>query len=98
MFFTVKRWIIILILYTITIMVYFTCFYKPLELLPSNLGEIAHTNEITKSINHDTIVFFLISSFLGVILILMITTIIYEQIVLLTKPIIAVNARLRSKE
>lgn len=97
-FFTVKRCIIILILYSITIMVYFTCFYKPLELLTSNLDEIVHANELLKSINHDKLMFFFIGSFLGAILILMIITIIYEQIVLFTKPIIAVNARLKSKE
>jgi hypothetical protein len=97
-FFTVKKCIIILILYSITIMVYFMYFYKPLELLPADLDEFAHVNEILKSINHDDLMFFFIGSFLGVIIILIIITIIYEQIVLLTKPIIDVNARLKSKE
>jgi len=99
-FFTVKRGIIILILYSITIIVYFTCFYKPLELANNdlNLPLIASGNEIIKSINRDNIMFFFIGSFLGVVLILMITIIIYAQIVLCTKPIIEVNARLKSKE
>ncbi|MBU3146295.1 DUF2500 family protein [Clostridium sp. CF012] len=99
-FFTVKRGILILILYSITIMVYFTCFYKPLELIASNLDipEIASANEILKSINRDDIMFFFIFSFLGVVAILLIVTFIYQEIVLCTKPIIAVNARLKSKE
>ncbi|MBU3130352.1 DUF2500 family protein [Clostridium tagluense] len=99
-FFTVKRGIIILILYSITIIVYFTCFYKPLELLTSNLDmpEIASVNETLKSISRDDIMFFFIGSFLGVVFTLMIVTLVYEEIVLCTKPIIAVNARLKSKE
>ena len=97
-FFTLKRCIIILILYIITIMVYFTWFYKPLGLMADNVDEIVPINGLLKSMNRDNIMFFLIGSFLGIILILVIITIIYEQIVLLTKPIIAVNARLKSKE
>ena len=81
-----------------TIMVYFKCFYKPLELLPSNLDEIAHANKLLKSINNEMLMFFFIGSFLAILLIVIITTIIYEQIVLFTKPIITVNARLKSKE
>ncbi|MGK0467900.1 DUF2500 family protein [Clostridium sp.] len=97
-FFTVKRGIIILILYSITIIVYFTFFYKPLELLYPNVGIIVNTNKTLKSINRDNIMFFFIFSLLGVVIFLMITTIIYDQILLCTKPIIEVNARLKSKE
>ncbi len=99
-FFTVKRGIVILILYSITIIVYFTCFYKPLELANNdiNIDIIESSNEIMKSMRRDEIMFFFIFSLLGVILTLMILTIIYDQIVLCTKPVIEVNARLKSKE
>lgn len=98
--FTVKRGIIILVLYSLTLMIYFTCFYKPLELLTSNLDMsiIAEGNEILRSINRDNIMFFCMYSFLGVVAIFLLGIFIYEELVLFTKPIIAVKARLKSKD
>ena len=81
-------------------MVYFIWFYKPLELLPSisDFYVIADINEMEKSFHRMSLVFFFLISFLGIIFIVILGSLIYEEIVLFTKPIIAVNARLKSKE
>lgn len=92
--------VITLILYIVTIAVYFMCFYKPVEYLNPIPGyeAINEINELYKSMKREEIIFVLVISLLFCFLVSMVISIIYEEIIMYTKPIITVKARLKSKE
>jgi ABC-type uncharacterized transport system fused permease/ATPase subunit len=92
--------VITLILYIVTIAVYFMCFYKPVEYLNPIPGyeAINEINELYKSMKREEIIFVLVISFLFCFLVSMVISVIYEEIVMYTKPIITVKAKLKSKE
>jgi hypothetical protein len=86
--------IITLVLYSLTIMIYLMNFYEPFEPEPI----YGHANEIFMSIERDNLMFLLILAFLACFLASMFISLISYEIVLYTTPVIAVNAKLKSKE
>lgn len=96
----VRLGVITLILYIVTIVVYFMCFYEPVEYLKPIPGFeiINQANETLKSLKRQEIIFFFVISLLFCFLISMVISFIYEEIIMHTKPIITVKARLKSKE
>jgi len=92
--------VITLILYIVTIAVYFMCFYEPVEYLKPIPGFeiINQANETLKSLKRQEIIFFFVISLLFCFLVSMIISFIYEEIIMHTKPIITVKAKLKSKE
>ncbi|MCB2312972.1 DUF2500 domain-containing protein [Clostridium tagluense] len=80
------------ILYSITILVYFVFFY---EKFVNIYGEYT---ELLKSMYYDEQVNLSIESFAVCLVAAIFIALIYEEIVLYTKPIISVNTRLKSKE
>ncbi len=69
-------------------------FYEPFEPEPI----YGQANELFKSIERENLIFFLILAFLICFLVSMFISLLYDEIVLYSTPIVAVNARLKSKE
>lgn len=92
--------VILVVLYSITVVVYFMWIYEPLEYIDDNgtILEITRTNEIIKSINQDSKSFFFIAAFLVCLFISIIIVHIYEEIELYNQPIEEVSATLKSKQ
>jgi len=95
--------VITLTLYILAIAVYFIHFYEPAEYLNPRPGyeiinEIKELNELCKSMKREEIIFFLVISLLVCFFVSMVISVIYEEIVMYTKPIITVKAKLKSKE
>lgn len=96
--------ILTIVLYVITVPVYILCFYKPHDLLPEKLynGEkdqwAIELNEMYKSWNHDEIVHFCLTAFLCCLIVSMLILTVYNEIEFYIKPVITVEARLKSKD
>jgi len=91
------------ILYSITIIIYMMFYYNTIKnnwIVDNSFNDplIADVNETIKSINRQNIIFFFIFAFIICLAFSIFALIIYEEIVFLTKPIIAVNAKLKIKE
>jgi hypothetical protein len=90
--FLLRVGVITLILFSITILVYFAFFYEKF------VNIYREYNEWLKSMYYEEQVILSISSFAVCLVSAIFIALIYEEIVLYTKPIISVNTRLKSKE
>jgi hypothetical protein len=102
--FLIRLAIMTFILYGVTIPIYFLHFHKPHELLPEKLynGEAdqwaIEKNIMYKSWDHDEIVNFCILAFMVCLIVSLIIVIVYSEIEYYIKPVITVEAVLKSKE
>jgi hypothetical protein len=96
----IRLGIITLILYSLTIMIYFLYFYKPIEPISkgTNNSAIINTNEIIMSVNRSNLIFFLVISLMLCFLTSLFISILFNEIVLYFKPTFTVYAKLKSKE
>mgnify|MGYP000052303339 CR=1 FL=1 len=87
----VRIGILTLILYCITVIIYFTCFYEPFKPIYGPANEMLKAIERENTILH-MIFFLLLSMVVSFVIVL-----IYEEVVLYTKATISVYATLKSK-
>lgn len=94
-----KKWavllrvgILTLISYTVTLVIYFSHFYKPFKPI---YGEV---NELVKSIERDNMIYTLMLAFLFCFMASLVISIIINEIIIYNKPVITVSARLKLKE
>lgn len=89
--------VMVSILYSITIGVYFIWFYKPYGIMYSDnhMAVLEGINHTIKSINRTNMVFFLIFSFLVSVFVSIIILRIHEEVIYYAQSIIEVEARLK---
>lgn len=90
--FSMRIGILTLTLFTLALVIYFMCFYKPFKPVYGD------SNELVKSIEQEQVIITLILIFGLCIIVSLIILIIYNEIEFYNKPIITVSARLVSKE